>query len=287
MGETKEDWSEFMSIVSFVDKSAQCVFKLKTDDYKEWDSATKTQRLKSYYKKTRVFCHCCKNSREMIISSTKNQYGEKTYYLKRKPGTEEHHKDCYFSRDRAIERIGEDDVAIRIVLEWLIKDSMKYALSAKRKKGLTATTDDLIFFINAKLNELKRSNNNGYRLLADSYLEIPTFQAFEDKLDYLEFNYSDSQINPFTIGKIVKVEDRKDNCIIHVNTNRRNLVFKYSIPKSNVTKGDLEKLSQRINEEEVWIAGILTRQPKSRFITLKKVKFFYISHSGEFLSKKL
>lgn len=275
-----------MSVLSFLDKNAQCVFKLKTDEYKDWDSATKTQRLKFYHKKTRVFCHCCRTPREMIISSTKNQYGEKTYYLKRKPGTEEHHKTCYFSRDRAVERIKEDEVAIRVVLEWLIRDSMKYAISAKRKKGLVATTDDLIAFINAKLNELKKSNK-GYQLLADSYLEIPTFQAFEDKMDFLAFNYQDAPINPFTIGKVIKVEDKKDNCIIHVNTNRRNLVFKYSIPKSNVTKGDLEKLSQRINEEEVWIAGILTRQPKSRFITLKKVKFFYISHSGEFLSKKL
>lgn len=275
-----------MSILSFIDRSGECVLKLKTEEYQEWDSETKTKRLKPYYKKTRVFCHCCKDSREMIISSTKNQYGKKSYYLKRKPNTDEHNKQCYFSRDRAVERIGEDEVAVRIVLEWLMKESMKYAIKTRRKKGLTATTDDLIVFIRATLNKLKADQQEGYRLLADSYLEVPTFQAYEDKVDFLEFYYEGKQANPFIIGKIETVEEKKNNCILHVNTNCHNVIFKYSIPKSNVTKNDLEKLLNRINEEEIWIAGILTRESKSRFITLKKAIFFYLTHSGEFLSKK-
>ena len=265
-----------MAILSFIDQSGKCIFKLKSSEYMKWDVRTKTKKLKPYYKRVKVICHCCKEGREMVISSTKNQDGKRSYYLKRKPKAEEHHPSCPFCKEREVRgETGEDDM-IRHILESLIADSMEYAINTKRKKGMEATSDDLMVFIKAKLNKLKANPQEGYRLLADSYLEIPTFQAYEDKRCFLELHYVEKQINPFIIGKIEKVEDKKDRCVLHVNTNRRNLIFKYSVPKSNLSENDLESLLNKISGEEIWIAGILTREPKSRFITLKKAIFFYI-----------
>ena len=276
-----------MAILSFIDQSGKCIFKLKSSEYMKWDVRTKTKKLKPYYKRVKVICHCCKEGREMVISSTKNQDGKRSYYLKRKPKTEEHHPSCPFCKEREVRgETGEDDM-IRHILESLIADSMEYAINTKRKKGMEATSDDLMVFIKAKLNKLKANPQEGYRLLADSYLEIPTFQAYEDKRCFLELHYGEKQINPFVIGKIEKVEDKKDRCVLHVNTNRRNLIFKYSVPKSNLSENDLESLLNKISGEEIWITGIFTKESKSNFIALKKIVFFYLTHSGTFLSKKM
>lgn len=297
-----------------------CSLVFKTEDYEKWSREEKQIRLKPYRdNRAKVICFCQKEGREMIISSTRNQDGERSYYLKRKPNTEKHHPNCLFYCEEGKSK--DDDVSFlevrrksgnkggkkkqkrealsspsvkpyaekhtfSFMSETLLLESIRFAKNTCWRKDETLTSDGLFSFLGSKINQYKKRDELAYRIMGEGYLSFPSIENVKKVTQQLNEKYESKYLVPYTMGRLEKIElptkEGVSPCIYIKTVSKRE--FKFLINEAVLS--ELNNLSlDSLDSGKIWVAGSMVMNSKG-YVNLENVEVFELNDSLDLVPRE-